>query len=141
VAVQVQGVRTVVVHVADVNRAAIFYEETLGLPRVYEHRGRVAVRLGEARLLLHPAELDTEDIATARHGRTELYLGVADVDAAISELRAKGVPVLQDAADEPWGERDAAILDPDGYPVYLTQSRSADWTSGTSGTGDPVEPG
>ena len=88
-AVQVQGLRTVVVHVADVNRAAIFYEETLGLPRVYEHRGRVAMRLGEARLLLHPVELDSEDIATARHGRTELYLGVPDVDAAISELRAK----------------------------------------------------
>ena len=139
-AVQVQGLRTVVVHVADVNRAAIFYEETLGLPRVYEHRGRVAMRLGEARLLLHPVELDSEDIATARHGRTELYLGVPDVDAAISELRAKGVPVLQDAADEPWGERDAAILDPDGYPIYLTQSRSGDWTSGTWGTGDGVEP-
>lgn len=139
--IQVQGVRTVVVHVADVHRAAIFYEEMLGLPRVYEHRGRVALQLGEARLLLHPAELDSEDIATARHGRTELYLGVADVGAAISELRAKGVPVLQDAADEPWGERDAAVLDPDGYPIYLTQSRSGDWTSGARGTGDAVEPG
>jgi lactoylglutathione lyase len=131
VAIQVRGLRTVVVHVADVNRAAIFYEETLGLPRVYEHRGRVAVRLGETRLLLHPAELDSADIAAARHGRVELYLGVADVDAAISELRAKGVPVLQDAADEPWGERDAAVLDPDGYPIYLTQSQPGDWTSGT----------
>jgi lactoylglutathione lyase len=141
VAIDVQGLRTVVVHVADVNRAAIFYEQTLGLSRVYEHRGRVAVRVGEARLLLHPAELDSEDIATARHGRTELYLGVADVDAAISELRAKGVPVLQDPADEPWGERDAAVLDPDGYPVYLTQSRPGDSPSGTWGTGDAVEPG
>jgi catechol 2,3-dioxygenase-like lactoylglutathione lyase family enzyme len=131
VTVHVQGLRTVVVHVADVNRAAIFYEETLGLPRVYEHRGRVAVRLGEARLLLHPSELDSEDINTARHGRIELYLEVADVDAAISELRSKGVPVLQEAGDEPWGERDAAVLDPDGYPIYLTQSRPGDWTSGT----------
>jgi catechol 2,3-dioxygenase-like lactoylglutathione lyase family enzyme len=138
VTVHVQGLRTVVVHVADVNRAAIFYEETLGLPRVYEHRGRVAVRLGEARLLLHPAELDSEDINTARHGRIELYLDVADVDAVISELRAKGVPVLQEAGDEPWGERDAAVLDPDGYPIYLTQSRPGDWTSGPCGTVDAV---
>jgi len=130
VAVNVQGLRTVVVHVADVSRAAAFYERALGLPRVYEHRGRIAVQLGEARLLLHPAELDSTDIATARHGRTELYLGVPDVDAALGELRDKGVPVLQEATDEPWGERDAAVLDPDGYPVYLTQSGSGDWSSG-----------
>ena len=129
-AVNVQGLRTVVIHVADVSRAAAFYERALGLPRVYEHRGRIAVQLGEARLLLHPAELDSTDIATARHGRTELYLGVPDVDAALDHLRDKGVPVLQEATDEPWGERDAAILDPDGYPVYLTQSGSGDWTSG-----------
>ncbi|HUC24705.1 MAG TPA: VOC family protein [Streptosporangiaceae bacterium] len=128
-AVNVQELRTVVVHVADVSRAAAFYERALGLPRVYEHGGRVAVQLGQARLLLHPAELDSTDITTARHGRTELYLGVPDVDAALDELRDKGVPVLQEATDEPWGERDAAVLDPDGYPVFLTQSRSGDWTS------------
>jgi catechol 2,3-dioxygenase-like lactoylglutathione lyase family enzyme len=128
VSVHVQGLRTVVVHVADVDRAAAFYEHALGLPRVYEHHGRIAVQLGEARLLLHPADLDSVDITTARHGRTELYLGVQDVDAALSELRNLGVPVLQEATDEPWGERDAAVLDPDGYPVYLTQSASGDWT-------------
>jgi hypothetical protein len=76
VAVNVQGLRTVVVHVADVSRAAAFYEHALGLPRVYD----------------------------------------------------KGVPVLQEATDEPWG--DAAVLDPDGYPVYLTQLGSGGWTSG-----------
>jgi catechol 2,3-dioxygenase-like lactoylglutathione lyase family enzyme len=128
-AVTVRGLRTVVVHVADVARAAAFYEQALGLPRVYEHRGRVAVGLGDVRLLLHPAELDSADIASARHGRTELYLAVPDVDAAIGELRTKGIPVLHEATDEPWGERDAAVLDPDGYPVYLTQPRPGDWTS------------
>jgi lactoylglutathione lyase len=130
VAVSVQGLRTVVIHVADVSRAAAFYEHALGLPRVYEHRGRIAVQVGEARLLLHPSDLDSTDIAAARHGHTELYLGVPDVDGALGELRDKGVPVLQEPTDEPWGERDAAILDPDGYPVYLTQSGSGDWTSG-----------
>jgi lactoylglutathione lyase len=129
VAVKVQGLRTVVIHVADVSRAAAFYEHALGLPRVYENAGRIAVQLGEARLLLHPADLDSTDVTNARHGRTELYLGVPNVDMALDELRDKGVPVLQEPTDEPWGERDAAILDPDGYPVYLTQSGSDDWTS------------
>jgi catechol 2,3-dioxygenase-like lactoylglutathione lyase family enzyme len=126
--IKVQGLRTVVLHVADVTRSSRFYEQALGLPRVYEHHGRVAVDLGATRLLLHPTELDSQDLASARHGRAELYLGVADVDAALGELRSRGVPVLQEATDEPWGERDAAVLDPDGYPVYLTQSRPGDWT-------------
>jgi catechol 2,3-dioxygenase-like lactoylglutathione lyase family enzyme len=126
--VDVQGLRTVVLHVADVPRACQFYEQALGLRRVYESHGRVAVALGPTRLLLHPTELDSQDLASARHGRAELYLGVTDVDAALRELRSGGVPVLQEATDEPWGERDAAVLDPDGFPVYLTQSRPGDWT-------------
>jgi catechol 2,3-dioxygenase-like lactoylglutathione lyase family enzyme len=127
--INVLGLRTVVLHVSDVTRASGFYEQALGLRRVYEHQGRVAVDLGGTRLLLHPTELDSQDLAAARHGRVELYLGVADIDTVMEELRARGIPVLQEATDEPWGERDAAVLDPDGYPVYLTQSRPGDWTS------------
>jgi catechol 2,3-dioxygenase-like lactoylglutathione lyase family enzyme len=126
--VNVTGLRTLVLHVSDVDRASAFYEQALGLRRLYEHAGRVAVELGATRLLLHPAELDSQDIATARHGRAELYLAVPDVDAALDDLRARGVPVLQDATEEPWGERDAAVLDPDGFPIYLTQSKIGDWT-------------
>ncbi len=129
--INVQGLQTVVLHVADVNRAAAFYEKALGLPRVYEHRGRVAVGLGPTRLLLHPTELDSADIGLARHGRAELYLSVADVDASLDHLRTCGVPVLQEAADEPWGERDAAVLDPDGYAVFLTQSQPGGWAEDT----------
>ena len=47
----------------------------------------------------------------ARSGghRFELCLHVDDVDAAVAALRAAGVPVLVEPADQPWGERMAYV--------------------------------
>ena len=41
------------------------------------------------------------------------------VDGAIGWLAARGVPVLDPPADQPWGERMAWIADPDGYRIML----------------------
>jgi hypothetical protein len=49
------------------------------------------------------------------------------VDDVVSRLRAHGVGVLLEPTDEPWGESNAGILDPDGYPVYVTQSLEDSW--------------
>jgi hypothetical protein len=54
---------------------------------------------------------------------------------AVSRLRAQGVGVLLEPTDEPWGERNAGVLDPDGYPVYLTQSLEDSWI-----TRSPAQP-
>jgi hypothetical protein len=43
--------------------------------------------------------------------------------------------VLLEPTDEPWGERNAGVLDPDGYPVYLTQSLEDSWI-----TRSPAQP-
>jgi len=54
------------------------------------------------------------------------------VDKVVSCLRAQGVGVLLEPTEEPWGERNAGILDPDGYPVYLTQSLAESWTKASA---------
>jgi lactoylglutathione lyase len=54
---------------------------------------------------------------------------VDDVDDTVSALREQGVGVLLEPTDEPWGERNAGVLDVDGYPVYLTQSLEDSWTA------------
>jgi lactoylglutathione lyase len=122
----VTRIQTVVLNVSDVPAAAAFYEGRLGLDRVYESRGRVGLQCGEVRILLHPSEIaPPRDVAP---WNVELYFEVDDVDQAVARLRNEGVGVLAEPADEPWGERDAAVLDPDGYPVYLTQSLPGSWT-------------
>jgi len=36
-------------------------------------------------------------------------------------LRAVGADITDGPTDQPWGERVLGLLDPDGYPVKLTQ--------------------
>ena len=58
------------------------------------------------------------DIATATLGTSALYTYVDDVDAQIAAARAAGAGVA-DAEDKPWGDRVAAVTDPDGYRWVL----------------------
>jgi lactoylglutathione lyase len=52
-------------------------------------------------------------------GSTSIWLYTDDVDAAVSDLRSAGVPVVAEPADQPWGERVASVADPDGYVVHI----------------------
>jgi len=125
----ITGLRTVVLFVSDVERAARFYRDQLGLEELHQDKGRVLLHCGETRVLLHPTE-DREGGAC----NVELYFEVDDVDGAVSRLREQGVGVLLEPTDEPWGERNAGLLDPDGYPIYLTQSLIESWVPEWAGS-------
>jgi len=58
------------------------------------------------------------DAATATAGNAALYTYVGDVDAAASQARQAGAGVA-DVQDTPWGDRTAAVTDPDGYRWVL----------------------
>jgi catechol 2,3-dioxygenase-like lactoylglutathione lyase family enzyme len=131
----ISGLQTVVLFVSDVERAARFYRDQLGLQQVYEQDRRIGLQCGSVRFLLHP----TED-ADRRPWKVELYFQVDDVDQVVSHLRAQGVGVLLEPTDEPWGERNAGILDPDGYPVYLTQSLADSWIGQAASAPTASEP-
>jgi lactoylglutathione lyase len=51
--------------------------------------------------------------------RFALWVYVDDCDAAVELLREGGAPVVEEAADQPWGERVARVHDPDGNIVIL----------------------
>ena len=44
----------------------------------------------------------------------------------MAALRAAGVPVLAEPADQPWGDRMAYVEDPQGNPVMLCAELSAE---------------
>lgn len=44
---------------------------------------------------------------------------VPDVQAAHDRLVAAAVPVTQPLADQPWGHRNTATVDPNGLPIVL----------------------
>jgi uncharacterized glyoxalase superfamily protein PhnB len=48
-----------------------------------------------------------------------LWLYATDCNAAVERLRAAGVTITAEPADQPWGERVARVLDPDGNEVII----------------------
>jgi lactoylglutathione lyase len=112
----------------DLPRALGFYRDLLGFEETFRFPDDgelefVALGLEGGQLGLGRAD------RPAYHGRPvrpvsghrfELCVYTDDVDAAIARLRAAGVPVLREPADQPWGERLAYVEDPDGNPVHVT---------------------
>jgi uncharacterized glyoxalase superfamily protein PhnB len=48
-----------------------------------------------------------------------LWVDTDDCDAAVARLRAAAVEVVEEPADQPWGERVARVSDPDGNVIIL----------------------
>jgi uncharacterized glyoxalase superfamily protein PhnB len=44
------------------------------------------------------------------------------VDAYHAQLRAKGVRLVRDLADQPWGMREFGIATPDGHRIMFGQA-------------------
>lgn len=53
----------------------------------------------------------------------EMYVYVEDLDTTIARVTDVGVNVLREPEDMPWGERIATVVDPEGNPVALCQTR------------------
>lgn len=54
-------------------------------------------------------------------GDLAVFLQVDDLDKTFESLRAAGAEILQEPADQPYGVRDAAVRDPSGNHLRLSQ--------------------
>lgn len=104
----------------DLARSLAFYRDLLGGEMTYRfppdgEPAFVSLRLGRSTLGLGRQD-EPGDLA---NDRITLWLYTDDCDATLDKLRAGGVRVVQEPVDQPWGERMATVLDPDGNPVIL----------------------
>ena len=51
--------------------------------------------------------------------RFSLWVYATDCSEAIERLRANGVQIVEEPVDQPWGERVARVVDPDGNVVIV----------------------
>lgn len=105
--------------VRDCEAAIRWYCDVLGFRKDFDDAllGRdvtlfAGVSRGECALTLN--QHDTQ--------RCTLTIGceVDDADALCEELRARGVRIVIEPVDEPWGERHMAIEDPDGHQIHFS---------------------
>jgi lactoylglutathione lyase len=112
---------------ADLDAALAFYRDQLGATVSYEFRGPDG-EPGYVGLELGPSHLGIGRDPAATAGPTErfsLWVYAGDCDAAVERLRAAGVRIVDEPADQPWGERIARVLDPDGNVVIVGQAAAS----------------
>jgi lactoylglutathione lyase len=104
----------------DLARSLGFYRDLLGGTITYQfppegEPGYVGVQVGRSHLGIglqdRPGDLVND--------RITLWVYADDCDAALKRLRDGGVEVAQEPADQPWGERMAVVLDPDGNRIIV----------------------
>ena len=97
----------VILYVSDLDASVAFYRDVVGLPYRFADAGYAEFGTGERRFALFErrrAEWLTG--GPVRPGPAgEVVLLVDDVDAVAVGLRARGVALLAEPADRPWGHR------------------------------------
>ena len=125
----IQKVVACVLFVQDLAGCTAFYRDTFKL-RLQESDADGASFLLEDGLyliLLSPSgaadllETDVDQLKFGGGPRGLLAAGVADVDAAYEELKAKGVTFVRPPTDQPWGLRTAHFTDPEGNLWEINQ--------------------
>jgi lactoylglutathione lyase len=111
----------------DIERAVAFYRDLLGGTVGYQFPGRdgkpayIGLDIGASHLGIG---LAADGVADAQPRAMSLWVYADDCDAAVERLRAGGVRVTEEPTDQPWGERVARVLDPDGNEVIIGQRAS-----------------
>ena len=107
-------------YVSDLKKAARFYEETLGLEKKYEFSSYVGFECGGVEIGLMP-----NPKGKAQHDTSvTVEFLVSNVDEVYEKLKAKGVEFTSELHEETWGGKQAALKDPDGNILEITQ---IDW--------------
>ncbi len=99
-----------IVFSTEADKVRAFFKDVLALPSVDAGGGWLIFAMPPAELAVHPVD------GESRH---ELYLMCDDIHTTLAELRARGVEVAREVADQGWGLL-AAIRLPDGseLPIY-----------------------
>lgn len=118
--------------VQDVDKSLAFYRDMLGCEVdmcLRDEKGTTflgSVEVADTVIMFEspdPKESPVEDRG-ARSGvtLTILFADNHDIDAYYSDLRGKGVRICKEVGDRPWGNRDFAVRDPDGYCLIFARS-------------------
>ncbi len=111
---------SVVLFVHDIDAAAAWYAALLGVPVEHENPRYAFVRAPSGVIIgFHPA--DTQNPGGVPG--TTPYWEVADFDAALATLRARGAVLHRGPAVTDLGARVALLIDPFGNTLGLNQTK------------------
>ena len=110
----------ITISVEDLPRALALYRDVIGLTDVYDVEGLAMLTTdpaapagGATEVLLHQRVPSPGDFGIAPS------FTVADVDAATAAAEEAGATVVDEPADQEWGERQSVLRDADGHILCL----------------------
>lgn len=109
----------------DLEASIRFYTETLGCALAFRYQDFYAgISAGPALVHLKLVDAPEPSIPAVRAGaHVHLSLEVDDVRAAAAELKAKGVRLVRDVSEPPWGTRELYLEDDQGHTLCLFEMR------------------
>ena len=123
---KMKSISGIVSYAKDLAKTAEFYE-TLGFVITEKTSKKISIRLNWFWVDFHLQE--TEDNPEFRKeanvepkgGGTYLYVSVEDVDTFYKEVLEKNLQPSSEPRNWPWGNREFALRDPDGYKLVFFQ--------------------
>jgi len=111
-----------IISTTDLRRLLGFYEDLLQGTVTYQFPAEgppefVSLSLGASTVGI----AEDPEASTSGGQRFSLWVYVNDCDGIVDLVRARGLGVIEEPADQPWGERVARVSDPDGNVVILGQ--------------------
>lgn len=113
-----QGLRTVIYHVNDLDRAKAWYSSVLGIGPYFDQPFYVGFNVGGFELGLDP---DMSSITNGRGG-VGAYWGVIDCEYAYNRLIELGASSLSPVQDVGEGIRVATVIDPFGNVIGVIEN-------------------
>lgn len=117
---ELKKISVVSLFVEDVQATKTFYQDVFGVSVAYEDDAAAGlqfenvminlVKVEEAAGLVAPAPVASREAGS----RFQVSIWVADVDAVCLELKRRGVDLVTEPTDQPWGMRTATFVDPAG---------------------------
>jgi len=121
------SVDAITLFVEDLELSKSFYQNAFGIPVFFEDENSAVFKFANTliNLLEIPAAHDLIEpglVATPGAGsRFQLTIPVPDVDAMCTELKARGVELLNGPMNRAWGVRTASFTDPSGHIWEIAQ--------------------
>ena len=111
-----------IISTRDLGRLLEFYQDLLGGSVTYQFPSDgspefVSLSLGESTIGI----AEDANVSTSSDQRFSLWIYVEDCDRIVELVRDRGLEVIEEPADQRWGERVARVADPDGNMVIVGQ--------------------
>ena len=110
--------------VNDVAKSLAWYRDVLGfiVSERWEHEGKLAgveMLAGSVTFMLSQDDWKKGRDRAKGEGVRIYCTTVQDVDTLARQIKSRGGALSQEPRDEPWGMRDFALVDPDGYKITI----------------------